>query len=339
MSLLATAEIETPIIESPFHTIKNLCASDLQEVNNVLLEQVQGTLPFITQLANHLIQSGGKRLRPLLTLASAMMCDYQGKNHIPLAACIEMIHTATLLHDDVVDDSQKRRNNASANALWGNSASVLVGDFLFSKSFVLMVNYGSKEILKTLSKTASIIAEGEVYQLTQLTEPTDSVDVYLDIIQRKTACLFAAACRTGGLVAEVSETIIKALENYGHNLGLAFQITDDLLDYSACESTLGKTVGDDFKEGKITLPSILAFKKATPEEKSFWIRTLGEKQQQAGDFEKAVSIIHKHQSHKESLALAQEYAEKAQEALNVVPTSELKSCLQELALYCVNRSF
>ncbi|MCP4923085.1 MAG: polyprenyl synthetase family protein, partial [bacterium] len=232
MALLATAEIETPAVESPLHTLKELCEDDLQAVNSVLLEQVQETLPFITQLANHLIQSGGKRLRPLLTLASAALCNYQGKDHIPLAACVEMIHTATLLHDDVVDESQKRRNKPSANALWGNSASVLVGDFLFSKSFVLMVNHGSKEVLKTLSQASSTIAEGEVFQLTQLTEPTDSIEVYLDVIQRKTACLFAAACRVGGLVAQAPITMLKALEDYGHNLGLAFQITDDLLDYN-----------------------------------------------------------------------------------------------------------
>lgn len=339
MVFLVPAKISPFITKEPLKNLKRICDKDLNSVNKVLLEQVYGTLPFITQVANHLIASGGKRLRPLLTLATATLCGYKGKDHIPLAACVEMIHTATLLHDDVVDSSDKRRNQPSANLLWGNSAPVLVGDFLFSKAFVLMVEYGSKEVLRTLSIASSTIVEGEVFQLCQLTEPTSSIKTYLKIIKSKTACLFAAACKVGSLVANASEKTIKGLENYGYNLGLAFQIIDDLLDYIACEKTLGKTLGDDFRQGKITLPSIIAFENASLEEKKFWDRTLMKKNQLPGDFEKAILIIKRHGAERKTLDLAKYYVDNAKKSLDIIPPSKFKNCLNNIASYCINRSF
>lgn len=341
MSLLTKYTIKTKKTKniSPLDSLNLLCKNNLKLVNIVLLEQLESTIPFITQLSTHLIQSGGKRIRPLLTLASAAMCNYKGKNHIPLAASVEMIHTATLLHDDVVDKSQKRRNKFSVNAIWGNSASILVGDFLFSKAFILMIKYGSKEVLKTLSKTSSTIAEGEIFQLTQLNHPSNSIETYLNIINRKTACLFSAACRIGGLISNTSNIMLKSLENYGHNLGLAFQITDDLLDYNAIADNLGKNIGEDFWNGKITLPCMLAFQKSNQEEKNFWTRTLVEKKYQKDDFKKALSIIQKYKSYYESLNIAKKYVNNAKNALQTMPFSDLKKCLQEIASYCVNRSF
>jgi octaprenyl-diphosphate synthase len=326
------------ISKPPLEKLKIICDSELNQVNSILINQVKGTLPFITKLSEHLILSGGKRLRPLLTISSANMFNYKGNKHISLSACVEMIHTATLLHDDVVDDSKKRRNKITANSLWGNSASILVGDFLFSKSFVLMVNNGSKEVLRTLSQSSLEIAEGEVLQLTQLKHPTKSIEIYLNIIKRKTACLFAASCKVGSLIGRSSKITTSSLEKYGYYLGLAFQITDDLLDYNSCEKKLGKIIGDDFREGKITLPSILAFKKSDNEEKKFWKRTLGEKKQEKGDLNKAISIINKYNCNRESLDMAEKYVSLAQKSLILLPSSKEKKSLKEIASYCIRRS-
>ena len=236
-----------------------LVAADLNHVNAVILERMQSEVALIPELAGHLIAGGGKRMRPMLTLASARLLDYSGARHHKLAAAVEFIHTATLLHDDVVDGSGLRRGKRTANIIWGNPASVLVGDFLFSRSFELMVEDGSLKVLKILSRASSVIAEGEVNQLTAQRRVETSEDQYLEIIAAKTAALFAAACRIAAVVAERGEDAEQALDAYGRNLGIAFQLVDDAIDYSSDAATMGKGVGDDFRDGKVTLPVILAY--------------------------------------------------------------------------------
>ena len=237
-----------------------LTADDLKGVNEVILEQMQSPVLLIPQLAGHIIAAGGKRLRPMLTLSSARLCGYTESRHIGLAACVEFIHTATLLHDDVVDESDLRRGAATANAVWGNKASVLVGDFLFSRAFELMVADGSLEVLKILSRASTVIAEGEVHQLVTANDTDTTEQDYLEVIQAKTAKLFAAAAEIGAVVSDRPAEEQTALETYGDHIGMAFQLIDDVLDYSAQQTTLGKAVGDDFRDGKITLPIVLAFR-------------------------------------------------------------------------------
>ncbi len=263
--------------------LQALLADDLKSVNELIVERMDSPVALIPQLAGHLVSAGGKRLRPLLTLASARLCGYGGERHIALAACVEFIHTATLLHDDVVDGSDLRRGLASANALWGNKASVLVGDFLFSRAFQVMVEDGSLPVMKVLAGAASMIAEGEVQQLITANDTETSETAYLDVINAKTATLFAAACRVGALVADRPKAEEEALDSYGLNVGIAFQLVDDRLDYSAAQAQLGKSVGDDFREGKITLPVILAYRRGDEDERKFWRRTLERLEQQAGD--------------------------------------------------------
>ena len=239
----------------------DLVEDDLKAVNRTIIARMNSPVALIPQLAGHVVAAGGKRLRPLLTLAATKLCGYLGERHIRLATCVEFIHTATLLHDDVVDDSALRRGQSSANAIWGNQSSVLVGDFLFSRAFELMIEDGSLKVLQILSRASSVIAEGEVHQLLTSNDTETSEAQYLEVIQAKTAELFAAAARIGAVVAERPDVEEEALRVYGLNLGIAFQLIDDVLDYSARQQELGKTVGDDFREGKITLPVILAFRR------------------------------------------------------------------------------
>src|SRR5215216_3250530 len=250
--------------------IVQLVSADLNHVNSVILERMQSDVALIPELAGHLIAGGGKRMRPMLTLACARLLDYPGTRHHKLAAAVEFIHTATLLHDDVVDGSGLRRGKRTANIIWGNPASVLVGDFLFSRSFELMVEDGSLRVLKILSRASAVIAEGEVDQLTAQRRIETGEDHYLDIISAKTAALFAAACRVSPVVAEASEEAELALESYGKNLGIAFQLTDDVIDYASDAETMGKGVGDDFRDGKMTLPVILAFARGSEADRLFW---------------------------------------------------------------------
>ena len=272
--------------------LTNLVADDLRDVNELIIRYMDSPVVLIPQLASHLVAAGGKRLRPVLTLASAKMCGYaDGNRHIALAACVEFIHTATLLHDDVVDESGLRRGLASANAVFGNKASVLVGDFLFSRSFELMVEDGSLDVLRILSHASSVIAEGEVLQLITSNDTETSETAYLDVIRAKTAQLFAAACRIGAVVADRPRVEEEALETYGMNLGIAFQLIDDVLDFSAEQAKLGKTVGDDFREGKITLPIILAFRRGDNEERAFWRRTLESLEQTENDLTRALDLM------------------------------------------------
>ena len=295
----------------------------------------------IPQLAAHIVAAGGKRLRPLLTLAAARLCGYPGlgtgARHVELAACVEFIHTATLLHDDVVDESQLRRGLASANAVFGNKASVLVGDFLFARSFQLMVDDGSLRVLAILSKAAATIAEGEVLQLVTQNDLSTSEGRYLEVIQGKTAALFAAACQIGAVVAERPKREEDALDEYGMKLGIAFQLVDDALDYVADQKTLGKTIGDDFREGKITLPVLVAFQAGNEQEKLFWRRTIEDLEQTDSDLDHAMRLIAGHGAIRITLDRAQSFVQQAKAALAVFPDSPIRRALAGVADYTVQR--
>jgi octaprenyl-diphosphate synthase len=319
--------------------LMRLVHSDLDRVNSTILEHMQSPVHLIPQLAGHLIAAGGKRLRPMLTLGAAALCGYSGDRHIKLAACVEFIHTATLLHDDVVDESDLRRGKETANAVWGNQASVLVGDFLFSRSFQLMVTDGSLHVLKILSGASAIIAQGEVQQLLTTNDTTTSETAYLEVIQSKTAELFAAAARIGAVVANRPETEEEALTSFGTNLGIAFQLVDDALDYSARQAKLGKTVGDDFSEGKITLPVILAFRRGTEEDRVFWRRTLEDLKQKPEDLELAQKLIMKYGSLDDTISRARHYAAIARDALGLFADGKPKRALTEVIDFCVEREF
>lgn len=324
---------------SVLEKIQPLISEDLKMVNNAITDLANSEVSLIPKITSHVITSGGKRLRPILTILSSKLCNYSGSRHINLAACVEFIHTATLLHDDVVDESDLRRGNATANSVWGNQASVLVGDFLLSRAFQLMVGDGSLEVLKILSDTSAVISEGEVLQLTSMHNLSLMEEKYTRIISAKTARLFAAACEIGAVISNETKEKRNALFSYGENLGIAFQIVDDLLDYSAKQEALGKTIGDDFREGKVTLPVIYALQKANKEEKEFWARTIEKHEQKDGDLTKAVSIIKNHEALDASIKKAFYYAEKGKEALNVFPDSAEKKALTELIEFSVNREY
>ncbi len=316
-----------------------LVAGDLEAVNRVILEHMQSPVALIPQLAGHIVAAGGKRLRPMLTLASAKLCGYSGRQHVNLAASVEFIHTATLLHDDVVDNSGLRRGNATANAVWGNKPSVLVGDFLFSRSFQLMVASGSLPVLKVLSDAAAVIAEGEVMQLITSHDTDTGEAAYLDVIQAKTATLFAAACRLGAVVAERPPGEEEALERYGMNLGMAFQLIDDVLDYSARQAELGKTIGDDFSDGKITLPVVLAYQRANVDERAFWHRTLENGEQREADLHRAIALLYRHGALGDTIERARHYGALARDALGVFPDSAERAILHEVVDFCIDRVY
>ena len=320
-------------------TLRNLCGNDLKKVNKLILNNMESEVDLIPQLAGHLISAGGKRLRPLLTLASARLCNYEGDKHIGLAAAVEFIHTATLLHDDVVDSSESRRGQETANAVWGNQASVLVGDFLFSRAFMLMVKSDSLKVLAILANASAVIAEGEVTQLTTANNISTSESTYLKVIKSKTAALFSAACRIGAVISDRPDKEENALEQYGLNLGIAFQLVDDFLDYNGLNNQLGKDVGDDFREGKITLPVILAFERGDTKEKLFWQRTLENLDQNDEDLEQAIHLLKKHNALNETQIRARSYTETARTALNQFPKSPYKSALEEVVNFCVERTY
>jgi octaprenyl-diphosphate synthase len=306
-------------------------------VNKLILQQMQSDVTLIPQIAGHIVAAGGKRLRPLLTLASARMCGYQGDKHLGLAATVEFIHTATLLHDDVVDGSDLRRGANTANAVWGNKPSVLVGDFLFSRAFLQMVQAGSLPILEALSQASAIIAQGEVHQLVTANDISTNEAGYLAVITAKTAALFAAACKIGAMVANRPEAEALSLYAYGKNLGIAFQLIDDCLDYDAKEAELGKALGDDFRDGKITLPVILAIAEANETERSFWQRTLEELDQQDGDFDTALELIDKYGALSASIERAKIYAKQATEALADFPDDLYRRALIGIAADSISR--
>ena len=319
--------------------LTTLVADDMRAVNELVVQRMHSPVAMIPQLAGHLVAAGGKRLRPLLPLASARMCGYAGRRHIALAASVEFIHTATLLHDDVVDESDLRRGLASANAVWGNKASVLVGDFLLSRSFELMVEDGSLSVLSILSRASSLIAEGEVLQLTTQNDTETGETQYQEVIKAKTAQLFAAACRIGAIIAARPKVEEDALETFGMNLGIAFQLTDDVLDYSAKQMALGKTVGDDFREGKITLPVILAFRRGDEAERAFWRRTLETLDQRQGDLERAVDLMKKHKALADTVERARHYGAIARDGLGIFADGPEKSALVEIIDFCIERTY
>jgi len=319
--------------------IMELTADDLAGVNEVILAQMQSPVLLIPQLAGHIIAAGGKRLRPMLTLCAARLCGYKGDRHIGLAACVEFIHTATLLHDDVVDESDLRRGAATANAVWGNQSSVLVGDFLFSRAFELMVADGSLEVLRILSNASSVIAEGEVHQLVTTNDTETREEDYLDVIRAKTAKLFAAATEIGAVVADRPQVERRALEQYGHNIGMAFQLIDDALDYSAPQATLGKTVGDDFSEGKITFPVIHAFAPGDEQARKFWRRTLEDLEQKKGDLRRAISSLEQTGALEATVERARKYGRNALDALSCFDDGPEKSALTQAVQFSISRSY
>ena len=316
-----------------------LCAEDIKAVNEAILRRMHSSVPLIPQLASHIVAAGGKRMRPMLTLAAARMCGYRGDRHIQLAACVEFIHTATLLHDDVVDESDLRRGRATANALWGNKASVLVGDFLFSRSFQLMVEDGSLAVLDILSTASATIAEGEVLQLATANDTETSEQAYLAVVSAKTAALFAAACRVGAAVADRPKAEEDALETYGLNLGIAFQLVDDVLDYGATSADMGKNSGDDFRDGKITLPVVLSFLRGEESERVFWRRTLEDLAQNEGDFAHALELMRKHRALDDTIERARHYGRIARDALGIFADGPEKRALVELVDFAIQRGY
>ena len=316
-----------------------LVADDLKRVNELIVRRMDSPVALIPQLAGHIVAAGGKRLRPLLTLAASKMCGYRGMRHVGLATCVEFIHTATLLHDDVVDESDLRRGLASANAVWGNKTSVLVGDFLFSRAFELMVEDGSLDVLRILSGTSAIIAQGEVMQLITTNDTETGETAYLDVIRAKTAHLFAAACRIGAVVAGRPRVEEEALDAFGMNLGIAFQLIDDVLDYSAKQASLGKSIGDDFKEGKITLPVILAFRRGDEAERTFWRRTLEDLTQEPEDLDRAVRLMQRHNALVDTVERARHYGAIARDALGIFSDGPEKAALTELIDFCIDRTY
>ena len=315
-----------------------IIGNDLKQVDALILAHVKNEIPLICDVVTHIVASGGKRIRPALTLICSKLCDYGEVRHIALAAAVEFIHTATLLHDDVVDESKLRRGLPTANELFGNKASVLVGDFLFSQAFQLMVGDGSLKVLEILSDASAVIAKGEVMQLMTEGEPQTSIQNYLEVVTAKTAVLFASACELGAVVSEKNE-YEKILRNFGMNIGIAFQLIDDALDYIADETTLGKTIGDDFKEGKVTLPVILAYMAGNDEEKTFWMRTLSELEQREDDFALAISLLKKHDVIKQTIDMAELYCEKSRQELRNFQESPARAALFDLVDFCASRAY
>ncbi len=332
--------------DDALRALSELLEDDMAACNRAIVARMDSPVPLIPQLAAHLVAAGGKRLRPLLTLASARLCGYVPESgpasrpvarHVGLAACVEFIHTATLLHDDVVDDSQLRRGLASANAVFGNKASVLVGDFLFARSFQLMTDDGSLKVMAILSAAAATIAEGEVLQMATQNDLSTPVERYLQVIHGKTAALFAAACRVGAVVASRPEPEERALEAFGTNLGMAFQLVDDALDYAADQAALGKTVGDDFREGKITLPVLTAYERGDEAERVFWRRVIEMSEHGDDDLEQAMTLIARRDAIGVTLRRAGHYAQAARDALRAFPDSRIRRLMGDVASYTVSR--
>ncbi|MGO9741929.1 MAG: polyprenyl synthetase family protein [Roseiarcus sp.] len=336
MGVVIPLEEKTP--ERLIEPLAKLVAGDMERVNETILSRTGSEVTMIPEVANHLISSGGKRLRPILTLAAAGLSGYRGHGHIKLAAAVEFMHTATLLHDDVVDGSDMRRGKPAARMLWGNEASVLVGDFLLGQAFKMMVEVGSLAALDVLSTAAVVIAEGEVMQLSAAKDTETSEDAYLAVIRAKTAALFAAACEVGPILAKRGKAEIEACRGYGMNLGIAYQLVDDALDYGGSSTKLGKNVGDDFREGKITLPVVLSFRRGSPSERDFWKRTLEAGEIADGDLETALATMKRHRAIEDTIERAQRYAKVACDALGLFPASAWKQALLDAVEFTVMRA-
>ena len=324
---------------SPVERLHALVSGDMAATDRLIHERMGSTVALIPDLSRHLIDSGGKRLRPLLTLAAAKLGGYTGSGHVKLAAAVEFIHTATLLHDDVVDESSLRRGKVSANIVWGNKPSVLVGDFLFSRAFQLMVETGSLTVLDILAGASAIIAEGEVMQLKSANNLGVTEGDYLRVVSAKTAALFAAAAESGAIVSAQSPERIAAMRDYGQNLGIAFQLVDDALDYSGRQALMGKSVGDDFREAKVTLPIILAYARSTDTTRKFWKRAIETGPQSEADLDRAITLVEETGAISDTMARARRYADLARHALAPMPDGEIRSVLGDIADFCVERAY
>jgi len=331
--------VPLPAKPASLSPILSLTASAMNSVNATILDRMQSEIPLIPALAGHLISGGGKRMRPMLTLAGAELVGYQGTRHHKLAAAVEFIHTATLLHDDVVDGSETRRGRETANIVFGNPATVLVGDFLFSRAFELMVEDGSLKVLKILSGASAIIAQGEVDQLTAQRRIETSEERYLHIIGAKTAALFAAASRIAAVVGECGEAQERALDDYGRNLGVAFQLVDDAIDYDSSADEMGKNCGDDFREGKMTLPAILAYARGSEEERRFWQEAIAGFRIEDEDLAHAVALIRKHDCVAATRERARHFAQRACDALSIFPEGKARAAMVEAAEFAVSRGY
>lgn len=324
---------------SPIDRLHALVAADMAAVDNMIHQRMGSAVALIPDLARHLIDSGGKRLRPLLTLSAARACGAHGDNHIKLAAAVEFVHTATLLHDDVVDASTLRRGKLAANIVWGNKPPILVGDFLFSKSFELMVETGHIGVLGIIARASSVIAEGEVMQLKSANNLGTTEEDYLSVVTAKTAALFSASAEAGAAVTGASPSLVSAFRDYANNLGIAFQLVDDALDYSGRQAEMGKAVGDDFHEAKVTLPVILAFSRADEDARRFWTRTIEAGTQHDGDLQRAIAYVQETGSIRETLDRAERYAGLACRAIANIPSREIREALMDVAEFCVSRGY
>jgi octaprenyl-diphosphate synthase len=316
----------------------DLVADDMAAINRIILDKAVSDVEMIPELAHHLIDSGGKRLRPMLTLAAAKLTGYVGSKHVRIASAVEFMHTATLLHDDVVDESDVRRGKQAARLIWGNQASVLVGDFLLGQAFRMLVDVGNMQVLRILSNAAAVIAEGEVMQLAAAKNTGTTEDEYLAIINAKTAALFAGAAESGAAIAERPAEETSALRSYGKNLGVAFQLVDDALDYGGDSARLGKSTGDDFREGKITLPVILSYRRGSEEERAFWRRTIVDGDIGDGDLEHAVGLMRRHKAIEATLDRARSYGSIARDAMGIFRDSPQKAALTDVIDFCIDRS-
>jgi octaprenyl-diphosphate synthase len=330
--------MDSSLARKPHELLADTLSAEMGKVNELIRTRMASEhAPRFPEVTAHLVEAGGKRLRPMLTLAAAKMCGYQGEHDVRLAATVEFIHTATLLHDDVVDESAQRRGRPTANLLWDNKSSVLVGDYLFSRSFQLMVETGSLRVLDILANASATIAEGEVLQMTAATDLKTDESIYLQVVRGKTAALFSAATEVGGVIAGASEEEVQALFAYGDALGIAFQIADDLLDYQGDSKATGKNVGDDFRERKLTLPVIKAVAQATDEERAFWTRTIEKGRQEEGDLEHAMALMAKYDTLNATRADANAWAAKAKSAILQLPDHPVRAMLHDLADYVVSR--
>src|SRR5215216_2542974 len=337
VSVAVIVPFESPSAASISQLVE-LVAADMERVNGTILSRTGSEVTMIPEIANHLIESGGKRLRPMLTLAMARLSGYAGDGHIKLAAAVEFMHTATLLHDDVVDSSEMRRGKLAARMLWGNEASVLVGDFLLGQAFRMMVEVGSLRALDILSSAAATIAEGEVMQLAAAKNTATTEDEYLTVVRAKTAELFAAACEVGPAITARPKAEQAACRSYGMNLGIAFQLVDDALDYGGKSAKLGKNIGDDFRDGKITLPVVLSFRRGSEHERTFWRRTLEDGDAAEGDLETAISLMIKHRALEDTIKRARHYGAIAKDALALFPDSPMNDALVETVDFVISRS-
>lgn len=342
MGLAATASEtiapkRTPDFLGAVARLQSLTDEDLKAVNQEILARMDSPVKMIPELAGHLINAGGKRLRPMLTIASARLFGYDGDDHVKLAAAVELIHGATLLHDDVVDSSALRRGASTANIIWGNKESVLVGDFVFSRAFELMVEAKNLRVLKALSHASGVIAEGEVLQLTTQKNVAASFETYLNVVKAKTAALFAAATEVGALISARPTHEEEAMRRFGDYFGIAYQLIDDALDYAGFEYALGKSVGDDFREGKMTAPVVFAIARANDDEKKFWRRVIAEGRQEPGDFEEARALMERDGAIEETLSCARDYTEKALAALSDLPENDFSEALSDLVVTSTHR--